>query len=510
MMRKTGHIPINLNNTITALLLILVTLSGAFLRFYNLTSASLWIDEGFSLVHARAILSHGYPLIQNSVVSWDYFPVHYLMALGLLMTQSLELGGRLFPALAGVLLIPATFMLSKRVFRSVPAAIIAAILMASCTYEVAWSRQARSYICLQLFSTVAITYFYAFLDTRQKSKLIVAMLGMFLSITTHRAGYLVPAIFGIAILGELKNIKSWWLWICNQRYFVIMLIAISLSFLLSLGTLTTNSTLNTTIAQALTNSDMQYAPSYLWFLQQQLKWILPWIGLGIIIAIWKHAYRALPLIIIAGLYFYMLSYRNILFHFRYLLPIFPFIFIFAAYGASSIATVVTRSSGWMRKSITVIFICLFVASWCFSSFSFIPQSDYQLGYTAPQPNWNKAYNWIEDEEKNKKGNISTTSTFPMFHDLYFGNNNGSRYFLPYSMSGFPDAFELIPRYSQATVIPDLKTLKSMNTWIVLDDYGLRMLKDKETQDFLKRKRPIKTIRSSNKFNIFIWKLETKN
>ena len=509
MIWKSQQTPINLNKIITALLLILITLAGAFLRLRDLSFASLWIDEGFSIIHAKAILTYGYPLLPNGIATWNYFPVHYLMALGLLITSTIEMGGRIFPALAGTLLIPALFMLSKRIFRSTPAAIITALLVASCTYEVAWSRQARSYVCLQLFTTIAIIYFYHFLDARKKTSLIGALAGMFISIATHRAGYLVPAIFGLAIICELKDIKSWWLWICEQRYFVIIILIASISFLFSLGSLTTNSTASTTISQVLTNSNIQYAKQYLWVLWVQLHWILPWTILGGVISLWKHTRRTLPIIFIAGLYFYFISYRSILFHFRYILPILPFILLFVAYGAVCSASIIKKSSGWPKKVIIIISLCLFATSWSNSPFSFIPSKQYELGYTAPQPDWRKAYQWIkhtEEKRLTKITQISTTSTFPMFHDLYLNSTSSNNYFLPYSMSGFPGSFELTPRFSHASVVPDRKTLKSLNTWIILDDFGLRMIKDKEIQDLLMRVRPVKIIRGENSFDIFIWKM----
>ncbi len=481
--------------------------TGAILRFFQLGEPSLWIDEGFSLVHARAILEHGYPLLPAGDISWSYFPVHYLMALGLAVTRSLEIGGRLFPALAGTLLIPATFLLGRRVFRSVPVALVAAGLLAVCTYEVAWSRQARVYICLQLFSTVAVWAFYRFLDTRNVKDLVASLVACALAVATHRAGYLVPLVFSGAMLCEARHARSWWCWARIHRYVLILLGAATASFIVSLGSLASNSGAGATMLQAATDSGQQHAPRYLVFLWRELGLLPLWAMGGAVLASMRGWRRALPLILAAGLYFWSLSTRSLLFHFRYILPLLPIIMLFAAYAVTMPVLAGLRRPGLRGKTGAILLLGAFLTSLGFAHFSVIPRTHYALGYTAPQPDWAAAYAWVKEQELTRTGTrngIRTVTTFPMFHDLYLGNESGTRSFLPFSRTGYPGEFQDAPRYSDATVVSDPDKLWSHNGWIILDDFGLRMLKDPAIRDALMRIPPTRIIKGPHRFDVFVW------
>lgn len=50
------------------LVIVLLTISDGFLRFFDLTSQSFWIDEGFSTAAALAVKHHGYPLLPSGIV----------------------------------------------------------------------------------------------------------------------------------------------------------------------------------------------------------------------------------------------------------------------------------------------------------------------------------------------------------------------------------------------------------------------------------------------------------
>jgi hypothetical protein len=51
------------------------------LRVWQLGAQSLWIDEGFSVVHARAMLEHGgRPQLPGGATDWSAWPFHAVMA----------------------------------------------------------------------------------------------------------------------------------------------------------------------------------------------------------------------------------------------------------------------------------------------------------------------------------------------------------------------------------------------------------------------------------------------
>jgi len=154
------------NRWITFSLLALTVWAGV-LRFYGLGHQSLWLDEGVSVLHATAILKHGYPLLANGAISWESFPVHYIMAIGLHLRPDIHVGARCMAALAGTLLVPLFFAFSFQVSRSVSHALIGALLLTFMTYEVAWSRQARLYAFFQCFSLASLICMYNYLRHRR-------------------------------------------------------------------------------------------------------------------------------------------------------------------------------------------------------------------------------------------------------------------------------------------------------------------------------------------------------
>ena len=55
-----------------------------------------------------------------------------------------------------------------------------------------------------------------------------------------------------------------------------------------------------------------------------------------------------------------------------------------------------------------------------------------------------------------------------------------------------------------TVVSDPDKLWSHNGWIILDDFGLRMLKDPAIRDALMRIPPTRIIKGPHRFDVFVW------
>lgn len=55
---------------IVAALLFVVLFFGAFMRLWQLGYSSYWLDEGFTLMQARGIATHGYPLLDSGYTEW--------------------------------------------------------------------------------------------------------------------------------------------------------------------------------------------------------------------------------------------------------------------------------------------------------------------------------------------------------------------------------------------------------------------------------------------------------
>jgi 4-amino-4-deoxy-L-arabinose transferase-like glycosyltransferase len=136
-----------------------LTLLAALPRLYQLGAASMWNDEGSSSLFALGILNTGLPIIPGRpealpAVDFETF-YSYLEALSFRLLGISNESARLPSALAGIFLVPASYMLGSRV-RDRATGITLATLITFSTELIAWSRQAREYALLAL--VVVLTF----------------------------------------------------------------------------------------------------------------------------------------------------------------------------------------------------------------------------------------------------------------------------------------------------------------------------------------------------------------
>lgn len=161
------------------------------LRFYKLGEWSFWGDEmftvggredGFNYNLARQSLS--LMLIQST--------------LSLLGTS--EWSARLVPALIGTISIPGLYFLLKKMFN--PATGLAAVLLLAVSpWHLYWSQNARFYIALLLFYTLALFTFYFAIEEDRPWYLLVSLI--FLGLATKErllALFFIPVVVGYLVL----------------------------------------------------------------------------------------------------------------------------------------------------------------------------------------------------------------------------------------------------------------------------------------------------------------------
>ena len=128
-----------------------LTVLAAVPRLYQLGSASMWNDEGSSSLFALGILNTGQPIIPGRpeaipAVDLEVF-YSYLEAFSFKLLGISNLSARLPSAVAGILLVPASYLLGARLRNSMTG-IALAVLVAFSTELIGWSRQAREYSLL--------------------------------------------------------------------------------------------------------------------------------------------------------------------------------------------------------------------------------------------------------------------------------------------------------------------------------------------------------------------------
>jgi len=366
------------------------------------------------------------------------------------------------------------------------------------TYETAWSRQARMYIFLQLFIVTSLYFYYRFLEEKKRIFLLTAFILGALSVYTHQAGYLAAIIIFLTTIIDVKEYRHWINWIKKHGIFSAgFLIAFGL-FAYSLLLINSDSSLASAAKNAASNINMDYSLNYIRFLFLQFGVFLPIGVIGFFLLAWQKKWKYLLAITISAvIYFLLISFRNDLFHLRYILPIIPFVFIFIAYALDQLYERLKKYNiAVLSATGLIVFAIAFTGE-----FNFLPKDIYYLDPTAPQPDWKAGYEWIVNDAQSDK--IITISTYPVFHDIYIGREKGEKYFLPFSFSGMPDSIEEKPAYTKAEPIKSIAELKEKKGYLILDEFGFRMLSDQNIKNYLNTIAPVVF---EGPFKLMVWKL----
>jgi len=181
-----------------AIWLALLVLLAAVLRIKGLTFQSYWYDELFSAHLSNP--SHTFSEIVELSLA-DVHPPFYQLAMWASYKTFgyTEWAGRFPSMLAGILAIPAIFLLGRELF-SKRVGLYAAALAASNYYFVYFSQEARSYTFLVLFC--CLSFFYFMRALRHESWLDVALyvLVTVLLLYTHYFGFVLMSAQGVVFL----------------------------------------------------------------------------------------------------------------------------------------------------------------------------------------------------------------------------------------------------------------------------------------------------------------------
>lgn len=482
------------NKTIFLTLLLVIVIYGGYLRFHDLGAMSFWMDEAFSVRAAMTIREHGRHVDDEGFMHFGWLPQHYLMAALLTDRDDMHARARWPSAIAGTLTIIICSYLAYQLTGSLAAGLLAGFLVAFSVTDIAWSRQARGYALLQLLGLSAFMTAWRAMLNRKSAWLLASMCLLILAIMTHRAGYvywlitagLVVALAGCTPLWTTRNLKLW----------LVLFVPLAVGWLLpkeaaqGLQSAFTEMTVEP--------SKPTFAKAYAGVVINFWQWNLIWLCIGTAgLLITKFRIFA-PIALGVLAYGYVLSEKTDLFHFRYLLPVLPFVHVAVASGP------VLLIRGWLarhpgKKLFPVVMASLFVWSSSTQNLNFTPEGTYRLGPTAPQPDWQAAMHWIRGQHPHPV----TIMALPVFHDIYIGEANGTKYFLPFSFSGRQGHWQEKAPYTKAETIWSFEDAVNAGGFIVLDNFSFQRLKNEEWRFALKQIKPSYLAPDAS---VAVWKL----
>ena len=191
---STKHCP----KKMQMVLLSVVVLFGATLRFWHLGQWSFWIDEVFTVRDAQNLSFDSWQVIPN--------PISYLaVKLSILIAGSSEWGSRFIPCIVGIVSIPAVFGLGRTLFNW-RIGILSSAFVACSSWHLFWAQNARYPVFTFFFAVLTAWFFYTSLERDSTLLMIGALVSCLCLILSHTlAVVIVPALAAYAVICLLER-----------------------------------------------------------------------------------------------------------------------------------------------------------------------------------------------------------------------------------------------------------------------------------------------------------------
>jgi hypothetical protein len=219
------------------LAVLLLTGLACIVRFQGLDrrDGDLSTDEARLALAAQGVLATGLPLLPSDRVYTRGLITTYAMAPGIASFGLHDWSVRLPSVLAGVLLVPAIFLLGRTVAGTIPALTVAAFV-ALADPLVDWSRQAwPPATFLLLFTLTAYASYRGFVRDEPRWQ-VLAALGFLLTLLAYELAMLLPIGLGLYLAGRTsRRDLGWWRGCWTLAALAIGVLALGLLLVLGLA-----------------------------------------------------------------------------------------------------------------------------------------------------------------------------------------------------------------------------------------------------------------------------------
>ena len=440
--------------------LIILIIIGFILRFYKLSTQSLWIDEGFSINAAVQTLKYGYPLLESGFVYSGSLLNTYLIAFFIKIFKDLIFASRLVSVIFGILSIIVTFYFGKEIYNK-KIGLIAALFVTFSSIEIAWSRQARMYAQFQFFYLLSLYLFYKFINNKSLKYFILALILTISTILSNILGFSLILIYFVYFILNFKYFK----FIFTKKFLIPIFV-----FLIPIGYLIIKNFWNYSYIY------INYFLKYIYFLRFSHEILFYFSLVGILVSL-KEFKKSSFLFISFIVPILVISFFVFLFHYRYLFFILPILFIFAAYLINFISDYFKKFS-YIRMIILTTIVLI-------NGFTFIPKTNYELEALTPQPNFKEAYLFVKENLNDEV----IIDSYPVLSEIYLGKVD---YGLKFSLSGrdidiYNESFDV---YTNKPFIKFEELSKIKSCYLIIDDLAFERINN-NLRDYIKNMTLIK-------------------
>lgn len=457
--------------------ILLFIISFIFRSYGFFANYPFWVDEFSTAVQSQFIIKYGLSIFNNADIYFEHhnIPTHFITAFLFQIFGTNEWIARLPSLIFGSLIPVIVFFLGRYFFNS-KTGLSAALLTAFSYFQITWSRQARSYVLLQLIILITTFIYFKVLEEKSNKRinLILLFIFSFFGFITHSFFYIL--LFSL-ILHYLLVSKNHLTRILTNKLalliFIILLIVSKQTGLID--------TFIIYLKQGgFGTNNLWYYHSFFWR-EYVLLTFLAVIGLILTFLKKRRIFSFLAIYLIFHLVFITFGFKPLAT--RYVLPIFPFILILVGNSLNHIPNLFFKN----QKHILTAFVSLLLTFFIIvngDKFVNRPKEYYSVNHDFREialVDYKKVYDLIKNKGdlNDKKTAIIETWTAriywyinPDYQPTYIFKWKGN---LPYIIDQNGEKF--VPNNNNLKLIEDIADLKKVITkypkgFIFIDDTSL--------------------------------------
>lgn len=290
-------------------------------------SHPFWVDEFSTTSQAQLLLRHGANVFSVPTQYFEYHNIttHLLVAVFFKFFGHSEFIARLPFVLIGALIPVSLFYLGRKVFNS-ETGLVAALFSTFSYFMIAWSRQARGYPLQQLLTILFFLLYLHLLETKNNKVLFAALFSVIilLGILTHTMFLLaLAAVIFHYILYNYKKVKQT---VLQPLFFIFSFIFVGLT--LYSGLLSRVGNQFSALVQGQIYNNVWFYHSFLWREYGLISFLAV---VGLVSAFFVYRKSSSLLTVFTALHLIFVCFLFGPYVTRYLLPIFPILFLYAAF-----------------------------------------------------------------------------------------------------------------------------------------------------------------------------------
>lgn len=462
----------NLKKNLVLILLVALFFLSFFYRLYGLSTHNppFWVDEFTSANQGKTLLNYGFQVFTNPDIFFDHYNIttHTLIALSYKIFGINEFAARMPMVLIGSFIPLLTFAVARKIF-DLPTGISSSLFIAFSYMQIAWSRQARGYIILE-FLVLVSTWMYL------KKLYLLLIFFIFLGILTHPLFY----IFLIAMFIHFAFTQRGIFIALFKKPAIYLLIFSGLILIYKIGFILAIK--NVFSGDLILTNNLWYYHSFFWR-EYGLISFLTTIGLLLALINRKKSVSFIVLYITLHLFFVSFIFKP--YTSRYLLPIFPFFFIFTSYNLTQLPYIIKYhiDNGRARMAIS-LFLTLFIIA---NGYKFVnkPKKYYSVNHDFREIaniDYHEVYKIIKKKGDFDKGKTVVVETWWDRAAWYLNWEAKDIYLLRWKDGGYINGIPTKTRYEYNT--QGERVLKNTDLKLVLDLSDLSKILKKCKKGFL--------------------------